>query len=140
MFQLCESLAGGRKALHICPKLFLQGPSVVPDFQCPNNLTLIFELRLAACLESMPLLSWKTPRKIRAVTFHAFVSDCPVCFRTFNRIGHEEQSITMPLTRPKRRAGRDPDGWWSLHSVLRSLIRQDCRQLSFAAVQSFYPF
>ena len=48
----------------ICPaKLYLQGPSVVPDFQCPNNFTLIFELRSADCLESLPLLSSKTPRK-----------------------------------------------------------------------------
>ena len=34
----------------ICPKLHLQGPSVVPDFQCPNNLTLIFELRVTESL------------------------------------------------------------------------------------------
>ena len=48
----------------ICPaKLYLQGPPVVPDFQCPKNFTLIFELRSAGCLESLPLLSSKTPRK-----------------------------------------------------------------------------
>ena len=39
-----------------------------------------------------------------------------MCVRTFDRGGHDEQSIIMPVTRPKRRAGRDPDGWWSLHS------------------------
>ena len=105
---------------------YLQGPSVVPDFQCPNNLTLVFELRVADCLESMPLLSSKTQRKIRAVsvTFHAFVSDCPMCVRTFNRGGHDDQSITMPVTRPKRRAGRDPDGWWSLHSARAQITDQ----------------
>ena len=34
-----------KKSLHICPKSY--SPSVVPDFKCPNNLTLIFELRSA---------------------------------------------------------------------------------------------
>ena len=40
-----------------------------------------------------------------SVTFHAVVSDCPTCVRTFDRGGHDEQSITMPVTQPKRRAG-----------------------------------
>ena len=40
-----------------------------------------------------------------------------MCVRTFDLGGHDEQSITMPVTRPKRRVGRDPDGWWSLHSA-----------------------
>ena len=33
-----------------------------------------------------------------------------MCVRTINHGGHNEQSITMPVTRPKRRAGRDPGG------------------------------
>ena len=62
--------------------------------------------------------------------------------RTFDRGGHDEQSITMPVTRPKRRAGLDPDGRWSLHSARAQITDQTKRgrQLSFAAVLSFYPF
>ena len=50
-----------------------------------------------------------------------------MCVRTFDRGGHDEQSITMPVTRPKRRAGRDPDGLRRACTplVLRSLIRPD---------------
>ena len=59
----------------ICPaKLYSHGPSVVPDFQGPNNVTLIFELRSADCLESLPLLSSKTPRKNSSCKFN--VSCC----------------------------------------------------------------
>ena len=47
-----------------------------------------------------------------------------MCVRTFDRGGHDEQSITMPVTRPKRRAGRDPDGWWSLHSARAQITDQ----------------
>ena len=47
-----------------------------------------------------------------------------MCVRTFDRGGHDEQSITMPVTRPKRRAGRDPDGWWSLHSACAQIPDQ----------------
>ena len=62
-----------------------------------------------------------------------------MCVRTFDRSGHDEQSITMRVSRPKRRAGRDPDGWWSLHSA-RAQIADQTRQLNFAAILSFYPF
>ena len=67
-----------------------------------------------------------------------------MCVRTFDRGGHDEQSTTMPVTRPKRRAGRDPDGRWSLHSARAQITDQTrrgtCRQLSFAAVLSFIHF
>ena len=65
-----------------------------------------------------------------------------MCVRTFDRGGHDEQSITMPVTRPKRRVGRDPDGRWSFHSARAQITDQTRRgrQLSFAAFLSFYPF
>ena len=47
-----------------------------------------------------------------------------MCVRTFDRGGHDEQSITMPVSRPKRRDGRDPDGWSSLHSARAQIADQ----------------
>ena len=47
-----------------------------------------------------------------------------MCVRTFDRGGYDEQSMTMPVTRPKRRAGRDPDGRWSLHSARAQITDQ----------------
>ena len=64
-----------------------------------------------------------------------------MCVRTFDRGGHDEQSITMPVSRPKRRAGRDPDGWWSLQSARAQIADQTTLWTAdFAAVLSFYPF
>ena len=53
--------------------------------------------------------------------------------------GHDEQSITMPVTRPKRRAGRDPDGWWSLHSA-RAQITDQTRLVNSWALLLFWAF
>ena len=47
-----------------------------------------------------------------------------MCVRTFDRGGHDEQSITMPVSRPKRNDGRDPDGWSSLHSARAQIADQ----------------
>ena len=126
-------------------KLYLQGPSVVPDFQCPKTLPLIFELRSAGCLESLPLLSSKTPRKNSSCKCN--VSCC--CERlpdvrshlrprwSRRTINHNASHSTKTACRT--RSGRLVGGACT-PLVLRSLIRQDWRQLSFAAVLSFYPF
>ena len=66
----------------------------------------------------------------------AFANDGPISDHTFNRGGHDEQSNTMPLTRPNRRARRDPDGWHS-HSASAQITLDRSVLLLFRAFVHF---
>ena len=111
---------------------------------CPNNLTLIFELRSADCLESMPLLPSKTPRKPSSCKCNV---SC-FCERLPDVHSHLQPRWSRPTNNQSLVRSFDqngvPDairtvGGACTPFLLRSLIRQDCRQLGFAAVLSFYP-
>ena len=66
----------------------------------------------------------------------ATVSDGPICDHTFNCCGHVEQSNTIPVTRPNRRARRDPDGWhW--HSASAQITLDSSVLLLFRAFIHF---
>ena len=108
-----------------------------------KHFTLIFELRSADCLESMPLLSSKTPKKnssckcnvtlLWVITRCAFAPSTAVV--TTNNQSQCQSVDQNGVTDAIRTVGRA-----CTPLVLRSLIRLDCRQLNFAAVLSFYPF
>ena len=108
-------------------------PSVVPDFHCSNNLTLIFALRLSDYLELMALFPLKSPR-----VNNSSCNDLCFCerWRTIVDVRSHLQprcpwsrrtiTITAPVTRPYWRAQRNPDGWHS-HSASARVLRSDQR-------------
>ena len=116
-----------------------------PEVNVPeNNCTLIFELRSADCLESMLLLSSKTPRKKSSCNcnvscFCAAIARCAFAPSTAVVTTNNQSQCQSLDQNGVPDAIRTVGGAFTL-LVLRSLIRLDCRQLSFAAVLSFYPF